>query len=66
MKFKDGQTVVCVDSKSNAYKKHSKYKVSKDNAGILQLTGDDGLNDYCSMLVSVFSPVSDVKVKAVA
>ena len=51
--FKKGDTVECVTSASNAYKKGHYYVVSEKDS-ILGLTGDDGLFDPLSMLVSGF------------
>lgn len=53
-----GSTVVCVVSKSNAYKKGDFYTVTQKE-GVVGLVGDDGLFDPYEMLMSGFKPVTD-------
>lgn len=60
---KEGEKVTCIDSKSNAYTKGQTYTVSRDNAGILVLTGNDGLTDPWSLLISKFKKVENETTK---
>jgi hypothetical protein len=53
-KFKPGDSVVCIKSASCAYTEGRVYKVYKNDKGWTCITGDDGLEDIMSMLVSSF------------
>lgn len=57
-KFKEGDTVMCIKSASVAYTEGQTYEVYKNDKGWLCITGDDGLEDICSMLVSSFKLAS--------
>lgn len=57
--FKKGRKYVCVDSKSNAYKKGQIYECLLSPKGDLVLQGGDGLMDNVKTLVSKFKEVKD-------
>ena len=57
-KFKEGDVVVCIKSASVAYTEGKTYEVYKNDKGYLCMTGDDGLEDIVSMMVSSFKKVS--------
>lgn len=59
MKYKKGDMLKCVTPKSNAYKLGKLYEVKENENKILYLTGDDGLDDFISMLVSGFKIVEE-------
>lgn len=59
MKYKKGDVLKCVVSKSNAYKVGKLYEVKENENRIQYLTGDDGLDDFISMLVSGFKKLEE-------
>jgi len=56
-KHKVGDKMQCTSSKSVAYSVGRIYEVSLDKAGVLVLTGNDGLTDPLSELLSAFKKV---------
>ena len=58
-KWESGKEYVCILSKSPAYKVGKSYKCYKNADGFMCLTGDDGYEDLCSMLVSGFKLVKE-------
>jgi len=63
IKYKVGDKLKCVHSKSTAYSMGKIYEVSLDKAGVLVLTGNDGLTDPMSRLLSAFKKVESVNEK---
>ena len=57
-KYKVGDKLQCISSKSVAYSPGTIYEVSLDKAGVLVLTGNDGLTDPISKLLSLFRKVN--------
>ena len=60
MKFQKGETYICTNSKSNAYKKGQTYVCFVNQKGSLCLKGSDGFEDIVTNLVSKFKRVEDV------
>lgn len=57
VRFKEGDTIVCIKSNSVAYTENKTYEVYKNDKGWTCILGDDGLEDPVSMLVSSFRKV---------
>ena len=53
-KWASGETYVCIKSASPGYREGSRYTAYKNDKGIVCLLGNDGFEDYCSMLCSAF------------
>lgn len=57
-RFKDGDTIKCIKSASCAYVEGNTYQVYQNDKGWMCITGEDGLEDILSMMVSEFKKES--------
>lgn len=64
-KWKEGTKYQCINSQSPGYKVGKVYTSYKNANGIVCLTGEDGFEDVCSMLVSGFKEATDKRLKSV-
>jgi hypothetical protein len=53
--FKEGVVYVCVKAASPGYKQGNLYECYRNKKGLLCLQGEDGFEDYTTMLVSDFA-----------
>ena len=60
IKVNSGDTVRCIKSQSCAYTEGKTYEVYTNEKGWRCISGDDGLEDIWSMMVSSFTKVEGV------